>query len=412
MSQPASLSLEGEQAWLRLKQHLEWSEYFALGFIFTRHPLVVAVFRQRLADIHRARVTRLHIELPTTPEDLIQVLLPELLTPPLHAQALNAPCWLDLTRESGEEWPQARMNFLVRLNEQREKLRNARNRPLILILPETERVMVREMSPDLWTIRNFTLVTKNWLEEESALPVHPPAPQQHQSTVFSLSDYDRSLVAEWERIGQAQNHDALKVADRAYTVLLKNGSYKQAAALADEMLSISRRIIERVGETPESLRDLSVSLNKSGETSQRLGELEDAQKAYHESLEIRRKIIERVGETPESLRDLSVSLDNVGNTSQRLGELEDAQKAYHESLEISRKIIERVGETPESLRDLSVSLYKSGQLSDETGNKEAAHRLFQEGLHIAEALAKILPDQVDYNELPGYFLKKLATLKE
>jgi hypothetical protein len=80
MSRAVSLSPEGEQAWLRLKQHLKWSEYFALGFIFTRHPLVVAVFRQRLADIYRARVTRLHIPIPSVPEDLIQVMLPKLLS--------------------------------------------------------------------------------------------------------------------------------------------------------------------------------------------------------------------------------------------------------------------------------------------------------------------------------------------
>ncbi|MCW5209629.1 hypothetical protein VU10_05520, partial [Desulfobulbus sp. US1] len=95
-----------------------------------------------------------------------------------------------------------------------------------------------------------------------------------------------------------------------------------------------------------------------------------------------------------------------------LGDFEAAQKAYQESLSIRRRIIERVGETPESLRDLSVSLYKAGQISTELGKKEEARKNFQEGLHIAEALAKALPDQIDYNELPGYFLKELATLED
>ncbi len=176
--------------------------------------------------------------------------------------------------------------------------------------------MVREMSPDLWAIRNFTLVTKNWLADESALPAHPPTPQQHQSSFFSLSNYDRSLVAEWERISPAQNHDALKVANRACKALLKNGAYEQAATIAAEMVSIRRKIIERVGETPESLRDLSVSL------------------------------------------------------------------------------------------------YKLGKLSAETEKKEEARRLFQEGLRIAETLAEALPDQVDYHNLPGYFLQRLEELPD
>ncbi|MCW5203194.1 tetratricopeptide repeat protein [Desulfobulbus sp. US4] len=361
MSRAASLSPEGEQAWLRLKQHLEWCEHFALGFIFTRHSLVLDVFRERLAAIYRARVTGLQMPILTTPEDLLRVMLPALLLPEVREQALNAPCWLDLTGESSEEWQRARLDFLIRLNEQREKLRNARNRPLILILPEQERTMVREMSPDLWTIRHFTLVTANWLEEKNALPASRP---EEPGEVFSLSEYEQSLVAEWERVCGSETHDALKVAERAYKVLLKNGEYEQAAVIAAEMMSISRRIIERVGETPESLRDLSVSL------------------------------------------------DNVGGTSGRLGDFEAAQKAYQESLSIRRRIIERVGETPESLRDLSVSLYKAGQISTELGKKEEARKNFQEGLHIAEALAKALPDQIDYNELPGYFLKELATLED
>ncbi len=50
---------DGEDAWLRLKQHLKWCDHFALGFIFTNHSKVVHIFRERLAGIYRARVTRL-----------------------------------------------------------------------------------------------------------------------------------------------------------------------------------------------------------------------------------------------------------------------------------------------------------------------------------------------------------------
>jgi hypothetical protein len=78
----AYLTPEGEEAWLRLKQHLEWCDAFALAFIFTNHARVVRVFRERLADIYRARVTRLIIPEPERPADLLDRMLPDLLRPP------------------------------------------------------------------------------------------------------------------------------------------------------------------------------------------------------------------------------------------------------------------------------------------------------------------------------------------
>ncbi|HIP38087.1 MAG TPA: hypothetical protein EYG88_01635 [Desulfocapsa sulfexigens] len=52
-------------------------------------------------------------------------------------------------------------------------------------------------------------------------------------------------------------------------------------------------------------------------------------------MNIARKILENIGETPEALRDLSVSLDNVGNTAKALGQWDKAQKAFTEALGIA-----------------------------------------------------------------------------
>ena len=48
-----------------------------------------------------------------------------------------------------------------------------------------------------------------------------------------------------------------------------------------------------------------------------LGNLQEAEAAYRESLEISRTLRDRVGDTPEILRDLSVSLNKVGDTALR-----------------------------------------------------------------------------------------------
>ena len=46
---------------------------------------------------------------------------------------------------------------------------------------------------------------------------------------------------------------------------------------------------------------------------------------------IARKIIQRVGETPEALRDLSVSLEKVGDIADRMGRFEEARNAHEEA---------------------------------------------------------------------------------
>ena len=124
MNSGPALTPEGEVAWLRMKQHLEWCDSFALVFLFSNQPAVTNILRERLAAIYRARVTRLEVPLPPSPKELLEGLLPRLLRPPSYEQALGAPIWLDLTRApAGTNWQQARLQFLARLNEQREPLR-------------------------------------------------------------------------------------------------------------------------------------------------------------------------------------------------------------------------------------------------------------------------------------------------
>ncbi|WP_315134515.1 hypothetical protein, partial [uncultured Actinomyces sp.] len=57
--------------------------------------------------------------------------------------------------------------------------------------------------------------------------------------------------------------------------------------------------------------------------------------------------------TPESRRDLSVSLNNVGRVAELRGDLGEAADCFQESLGARRELVELLG-TPESRRDLSV----------------------------------------------------------
>ncbi|MEA1935016.1 MAG: hypothetical protein U9N60_11435 [Thermodesulfobacteriota bacterium] len=276
---------DGEDAWLRLKQHLKWCDHFALGFIFTDHSKVVHVFRERLAGIYRARVTRLKTPVPNRPSDLFNKLLPDLIHPSVHQQALQAPCWIDLSMQQGDEWTRARLAFLARLNEQREPMRRALNRPLVLLLPIAERTRIKELVPDLWAIRDFSLVTDSWLKPK---PACPTAPAQKTTASFPLTDYEHSLIMEWERLQTKKTLDRgfLLAADRALHVSLRTGRYSLASRIASSQEQTARKRLHASGETPEALRDLSVSLDNVGNTAKAMGQWDKAGKNFKEGLAI------------------------------------------------------------------------------------------------------------------------------
>lgn len=281
------LTQHGEEAWLRLKHHLEWCDHFALAFIFTAHSEVIHVFRERLAGIYRARITRMHTPIPAHPSLLFSELLPKLLHPPIHEQSLNAPYWIDLSSQHGPEWEKARLDFLIRLNEQREALRKALPRPLLLVLPLGEFSRIKELVPDLWAIRDFSLKTEPWVMPEE----NRPAEKTRETDLYSkdfLSEYDHSLIREWERLQHKDTHDrgVFIAGMRAFQVCINQRDYKQAFGISEKLLHYSKKQIDEKGETPESLRDLSVSLDNVGDTAKAMGQWEKAEQSFKEGLSI------------------------------------------------------------------------------------------------------------------------------
>ena len=83
------------------------------------------------------------------------------------------------------------------------------------------------------------------------------------------------------------------------------------------------RGLEEVLGTPESRRDLSISLDNVGQVAEARGHWDAAEKAYLESLEIRRELENLLG-TPQAQQDVSTSQENLRRLSQKradLGEL-------------------------------------------------------------------------------------------
>ena len=188
--------------------------------------------------------------------------------------------------------------------------------------------------------------------------------------------------------------------DHRYRALLLNelaslalwrGDLVSALAALEEALSLCRQLRAVLGDTPEALRDLSVSLNKVGDVQRRLGHVPAANAAFEEALSLRRQLRTILGDTPKALRDLSISLNYVGEVQRRLGHLSAASAAFEEALLLTRQL-RVLGDTPEILHDLSLSLENVGDVQQHLGHLSAASAAFEESLVLTRQLRTVLGD--------------------
>ncbi len=156
-------------------------------------------------------------------------------------------------------------------------------------------------------------------------------------------------------------------------------AYEAALAAAARFADLHRHAPDgagRVGSWP---------IYACAELLRSVGQVEPALSILTPLVERHRQLADRL-KTPESLRDLSVSLNNVGRAAATRGDHDAAAEAYRESLDVRRQLADRL-KTPESLRDLWISLYLNAGNAATRGERGAALALLAEG----EALVEHLP---------------------
>jgi exonuclease VII small subunit len=102
--------------------------------------------------------------------------------------------------------------------------------------------------------------------------------------------------------------------------------------------------------TPQSRRDVNLSLERVADIEQARGDLDGALARYEEGLEIRRALMAELG-TPQSRRDVSALLQIVADIEQARGNLDGALARYEESLLIAHRLLVDE-ETPGALNNL------------------------------------------------------------
>ena len=181
--------------------------------------------------------------------------------------------------------------------------------------------------------------------------------------------------------------------DRVGDARMAQSQFKEAEAAFEESLSIRRPLMEQL-KTPQSIRDVSVSLIKVGDARMAQSQFKEAEAAFEESLSIRRPLMEQL-KTPQSIRDVSVSLSKVGDARMAQSQFKEAEAAFEESLSIRRPLMEQL-KTPDSIRDVSVSLSKVGDARMAQSQFKEAEAAFEESLSIIRPLMEQLktPDSI------------------
>ena len=120
-----------------------------------------------------------------------------------------------------------------------------------------------------------------------------------------------------------------------------------------------------------------------------------------------------LGDSPQVLRDLSVSLDTVGNAESQAGRDDAALTVYRESLALRRQLRVALGDSPQVLDDLAVSLERTAGIAvlpakdrrKAIGEAIALRQQlvaafpdaarWQQRLEVARRLAAVLPENAD-----------------
>jgi len=386
------LLAEEEEQWQELSRHVEWAERFSLIVLFVEDALLAENFKQRLQSQLQGRVSQLHVLRPLHSETLTLDVFNELhhtLIP--HAVV---PCWLELHHHRSIDWQKALDNFFARFNERRDIIRRDFPRPFIILLPLAYKSRLREIAPDLWSIRSHT----DELRPAKAVPglrLNHERLSDHKEQRPLVVD-DQALaspeIREWQRVKHLNVADSelFLVAEHAFYPALDMGQWPLAETLAEQLIALSHNIIEDKGENAWTLRTLGLSLTKQGDIREALGRYDAARQAYIESLRIHLKIKTDFGVMPEVLRDLTISLDKAAYIDEILGRYEAALAGYTESLQIRRELKASLGASPQVLRDLSVSLINVAYIDQTLGRYEAALIGYTESLQIRRRLKENL----------------------
>ena len=294
-----------EALWAELRTLLDWHERFTLVLLYADDPRAVAAVRRRLTDVLRLRSQVLLCVEPSQPMsmpgDVFAALRPAV-------QRAVLPVWIDLYHRAGDAaWDQARDALLARMNEQRAGIERDHPALMIMTLPTPYAARLPVLAPDLWSVRTLSRVLEPRRVTQRAAPrdivEHSPV------SLSPASAQEQRLYAEWRRLAAAQGLTPFSpLASDLVALALARGDSARALEVADEAVRCGRAYVTDQPLDSAASRALSIALDDFGNVNRELGRAEAAAENYRESLALRRRLLEVVGETPQALADVGMSL--------------------------------------------------------------------------------------------------------
>jgi eukaryotic-like serine/threonine-protein kinase len=238
-----------------------------------------------------------------------------------------------------------------------------------------------------------------------------------KSASLGALDYYEKASGIFRKLAVADPSNALRQNDvsvcleRIGDSKLRSGDAEGALKAHEESLAIRRKLAAADPGNADWRRDLSVGLNRLGDFKLRSGDAGGALKAYEESLAIARKLAAADPGNAQWQRDISVSLNKLGDIKLRSGDAEGALKAYEESLVIRRKLAVADPSNAQWRRDVSVILNKLGNFKLRSGDAGGALKAYEESLAIARKLAAADPGNAEWRRDVSVILNKLGNFK-
>lgn len=414
-----------ERAWRLLERRQRRLHGFGLLVYLVRTPQLARQLHQRLGQHLKQQGRQLTSIAVMHPEQFASVTLASLFSA-IRAPVVDA-CWLEAHRGAGQvAWDVSRRELLMRLNERRGLLETRLACPLILLLPEDGAQEMAHVAPDLWHVRLLAEPLAAHVVDAEPMPIVPVdltttgcqlVPVFHGDDAFdpevdrSLKDWREQWAAcfdalHWQSLSADHPRlDDIALADGllASQICVRYGRLSQARHVAQEVLAVAQRRVDRTGSDRQvrRLRDLASAWAQWGDAC-RYDDVEEARHADHEALRWRREVVASELESsgwilPVSrlaTDELMAALLTVAQVEMLSGgRLDTAEVCLREVLEwVKAPKAEEGRDEVVLMRQQWSALYELGRLTLMQGRASEAVSAYQQAEALAEQMVRVLPD--------------------
>jgi tetratricopeptide (TPR) repeat protein len=331
-------ALNEEPDWQALLRHFDFNEGFALIFLFVESAENAEVCREALGDHLRATEKgTIRLIAPEGPEDAFH--LPYFLHQP-EGLDRSETLWIESVIPEGsvapeklEEWRKAWRACFASLNQVRNTMQRTIPGALVFVFAPWMQVLVRNIAPDLWSIRSTVARISLRLEPVSSRQMEP-APERVQPEAYDGPDPEYALkVAETLRGKPGLESQLADVLLRAGRGFFEQYRFERAIPVLEEVYALRKELSEQSSgpDNATAERALADAASWLGRAYLRVARYNDAEPLLRRALEIDESIYDP--DHPE----VAIRLNNLAQLLLATNRLAEAEPLMRRALEIDER---------------------------------------------------------------------------